>query len=382
MSGQSGPNLRCQSCGHTFALDSLVWRCFCGGIVDVKGTVIFPKEQLSQRPMNFWRYRESLALPDDGHIFSLGEVMTPLLESRFRHWNVSFKLEYMLPTGSYKDRGIAVCVNHLSSLGIQAVAEDSSGNAGASTAAYAAVADIYAQIFVPDGTSSAKVNQIRIYGAKCQLIPGTRSDSTREAQRARDGVYYMGHSLNPLFACGIKSIAYEIAEQSAWSPPDWIVTPLGGGSLVMGLIDGFNDLLAAGYVTTLPRILAVQSAACAPIYQAWVRNEHEVAAVESHPTLAEGVALLSPVRGNQVLQAIRRYNAIVLAVDDDELMSCWRDVAKIGHFIEPTSAVAVAGAWQAKERQNLFRPNQRVVIVVTGHGLKTKQSLIDSATIY
>ena len=340
---------------------------------------MFPKEQLAQRPMNFWRYREALALLEIAPPTSLGEVMTPLLNVRFRNWNVCLKLEYVLPTGSYKDRGIAVCLNHLSGLGVRTVSEDSSGNAGASTAAYASAAGIHANIYVPENTSPAKIGQIGIYGAQCHLVPGTRTESAREARREREGVHYIGHSWNPFFACGIRSVAYEIAEQSDWCPPDWIVTPAGGGSLVMGLVDGFTELLAAGYIDKLPRILAVQSAACAPIYQAWWRNDAAVTGVEPQQTYAEGVALPNPPRGTQVLQAIRRINGVMLAVNDAELLSCWRDMARSGLFMEPTSAIAVAGAWQATGSRGLIDPEQRVVILITGHGLKTKPTLMDHA---
>jgi threonine synthase len=304
--------------------------------------------------------------------------MTPLLKTRFRNWDVSLKLEYMLPTGSYKDRGIAVCINHLSESGVQSVSEDSSGNAGASTAAYTAAAGIHADIYVPEGTSPGKVNQIRVYGAHAHLISGTRTESAQEAQKAREGIHYIGHSWNPLFACGIKSVAYEIAEQSRWCPPDWVVTPAGGGSLVMGLIDGFTELLAVGYIQSLPRVLAVQSVACAPVYEAWSLNAPEVVGVELHQTYAEGVALPNPPRGTQVLQAIRRYNGTMLAVGDTELLSCWRDMAQMGIFIEPTSAVAVAGAWLARESRGLIKPEESVVILITGHGLKTNPTLMET----
>ena len=377
MGSSVGPVLQCQSCGTEFPLDANLWKCFCGGVVDVKRAAIFPRGQLARRPMNFWRYREALALPESAPRISLGEVMTPLLDVRFRDWNVHLKLEYVLPTGSYKDRGIAVCLNRLSESGVQAVAEDSSGNAGASTAAYAAAAGMHADIYVPEDTSPAKVDQIRIYGARCHLVPGMRTESARDAQREREGIQYIGHSWNPFFACGIKSVAYEIAEQSAWRPPDWIVTPAGGGSLVMGLVDGFTELLAAGYVERLPRILAVQSAACAPIHQAWARNDPEVTGVKPQQTYAEGVALPNPPRGTQVLQTIRRTNGVMLAVDDAELLSCWRDMARMGIFMEPTSAATVAGAWRARACRELIDAEQRVVILITGHGLKTKPTLMD-----
>ncbi len=376
MSALSAPFLRCWSCNESYPLDTAIWKCRCGGVLDVAGAAIFPKDQLAHRPMSFWRYREGLALPDSSPGVSLGEVMTPLLDARFRGWDVSLKLEYVLPTGSYKDRGVAVCLDVLARSGVSSVAEDSSGNAGASTAAYAAVAGIRADIYIPEGASPAKVNQIRIYGARCHLVPGTRTESAREAQAVRDGCRYIGHSWSPLFACGIKSLAYEIAEQRNWCAPDWIVTPAGGGSLVMGLIDGFADLLAAGYISRLPRILAVQSAACAPIHQAWHRGDAEIAGVPVAQTVAEGVALPHPPRGNQVLHALRRSNGTMLAVDDDELLSSWQDMARTGIFMEPTSAVAVAGAWLARSEMNMIEPDASVIIVVTGHGLKTKPTLL------
>jgi threonine synthase len=336
---------------------------------------MFPREELTSRPQSFWRYREALGLPDDMPLISLGEVMTPLTKICFRGWNIEIKLESLLPTGSYKDRGVAVCLSQLLALGIRHVAEDSSGNAGASTAAYAAAAGIRADIYVPASASPVKIDQARIYGARCQLVEGTRTESAAEAQRPRASVCYVGHSWHPLFACGIKSLAYEIAEQGGWSLPDWVVVPAGGGSLVLGLIDGFNELLAARYIERLPRILVVQSAACAPIYHAWIRGDGKISVVEVGPTVAEGVALPKPARGDQLLRAIYDYRATMVAVDDEQILSCWRDMARSGIFIEPTSAVAVAGGWLARER-GLLDPGANVSIVITGHGLKTSAKLL------
>ncbi|KAK4499313.1 hypothetical protein PRZ48_009826 [Zasmidium cellare] len=307
---------------------------------------------------------------------SLGEVMTPIRNVHFRGWRVSLKLEYVLPTGSYKDRGIAVCMTHLKALGVKKISEDSSGNAGASTAAYAAAAGIQAGIYVPEGTSPAKLGQIAVYGAELNEVAGTRSVSAKRAQDVPEGCRYIGHSWNPFFACGIKTIAYEIAEQTNWSPPDWIATPLGGGSLVLGLIDGFEELLSAGYIQKSPRILAVQSEACAPIYRAWIRDSYDVKPVTPQSTYAEGVALPSPARGSQILESIRRNNGIVAAVNDEDLLSSWKNMAHLGYLIEPTSAVAVAGAWQARQR-NQIGQGEDVLIVLTGNGLKTKPALLE-----
>ncbi|KAL2206860.1 threonine synthase [Sarocladium strictum] len=371
MTNSTGPVLQCYSCNEEFPLDSCKWVCPCDGVLDIVRTSIFPRDQLSSRPWNFWRYHEALAIGDDRPRASLGEVITPLLPAKFRDMNVQFKLEYLLPSGSYKDRGVAVCINQLLSHGITAVSEDSSGNAGASTAAYAAAAGMRADIFVPESTSPAKINQVRIYGAQCQLVPGDRTASAAEAQKPREGNLYIGHSWSPFFACGIKSVAFEIAEQSNWTPPDWIVTPAGGGSLVMGLIEGFRDLHSARYMTKLPRILVVQAEFCAPIHKAWTGGRSHVEAVEPQKTMAEGAALPDPCRGTQVLEAIRAYGASVMAVDEMELSSCWRDLAKVGIYVEPTSALAVAGAWLAKERDELIKEGESTVVLLTGHGLKT-----------
>jgi threonine synthase len=336
---------------------------------------MFPREQLKRRPKNFWRYSEALGLPDDMSLISLGEVMTPIIKICFRGWNIEVKLESLLPTGSYKDRGVAVCINQLSALGVSHIVEDSSGNAGAATAAYAAAARIRADIYVPTRASPAKVNQIRIYGGQCQLVEGTRTESAAEAQRRRADACYVGHSWHPFFACGIKSLAYEMAEQRDWCLPDWVVVPAGGGSLVLGLIDGFNELLAAKYIKRAPKILVVQSAACAPIFQAWVRGDGQISDVEARPTLAEGIALLKPARGDQVLRAIYDYQAMMIAVEEEQMLSCWKEMASIGIFIEPTSAAAVAGGWLARER-GLFGTEESVLIVITGHGLKTPAKLL------
>ena len=372
------PSLVCYSCRAEYPTDSLQWKCGCGGVLDVGGLPIFAREALSARPNSFWRYHEALGLKNLPEV-TLGEITTPLLPVVFRGVQMTLKLEYVMPTGSYKDRGIALCINQLASQGVRHIAEDSSGNAGASTAAYSAAAGIQANIFVPAKTSASKVNQIRMYGAECHSVPGPRPESTKEAQRPREGVQYIGHSWNPWFACGIKSIAYEIAEQYNWTPPDWIAVPCGGGSLVMGIIDGFNDLLAAGFVSRAPRLLVVQSAACDPIYRSWVEGAATVTPIVPKDSLAEGVSLPAPIRGNQVLDAIRRHDCKMVRIDDEELLSCWKDMARRGVYMEPTSAIIVAGAWKACDSLGFIGKEEKVLAVVTGHGLKTKPSCVELA---
>ena len=338
---------------------------------------MFPRVELDQRPPNFWRYREALGLTAESPLVSLGEVMTPLLPIKFRTRHLTLKMEQFLPTGSYKDRGLAVCMTHMRAQGVKVVREDSSGNAGASTAAYSAMAAIQAEIYVPSHASTSKINQIRMYGARCHLVPGARANSTTEGQTAGEG-RYVGHSWNPFFACGVKSVAFEIAEQTNWEPPDWVVTPVGGGGLVMGMLDGFDELLKAGYIRVAPRILGVQSAACAPIYEAWSRGEITVSKVTAEDTLAEGIALTEPCRGAQILDGLRKHNGIMNKVEEKDILRTWKEMASHGLFVEPTSAVGVCGAWQALQAGTI-KEHESVVVIVTGHGLKTKDSVAELA---
>lgn len=147
---------------------------------------------------------------------------------------------------------------------------------------------------------------------------------------------------------------------------------------MLGLIDGFAELLSGGYISKLPHILVVQSAACAPIYAAWFKGDEHVLGIDvtqQQKTYAEGVALPNPARGNQVLQAIRHCDGKMIAVDDSELLASWRDMARKGISMEPTSAVGVAGAWMAKEK-NWIRQEESILILVTGHGRKTSPTLL------
>ena len=371
-------HLECYVCSAHYALDDDRWKCSCGGALDVRGTPMFTQASLANRPPNFWRYREALGLPTDMAAVSLGEVMTPLLPITFREYKFTLKLEQYLPSGSYKDRGVAVCVTQMAAQEVNAVHEDSSGNAGASTAAYAARGGMRAEIYVPASASTSKINQIRMYGAKCRLVPGPRQQSTIEAQKPNEKSRYIGHSWSPFFACGVKSVAYEIAEQTNWDPPDWVVTPAGGGGLVLGMVDGFGDLLEAGYIKKIPKILAVQSALCAPIYDAWSNGATSVTRVSPQPTVAEGLALSDPSRGDQVLEAIRRNNGRMAKVTEQELMSVWSEMAGLGVFVEPTSAVAGAAAWQAK-RDGTIGEDESVLVIITGHGLKAKDTIVQGA---
>ena len=328
-----------------------------------------------------WRYRE--ALPAFEEAVSLGEQPTPLVAvppREFGRDGVLFKCEYTLPTGSYKDRGAATLVSYLKSTGVTEAVEDSSGNAGASMAAYCARAGIGLKVFCPQSASAGKLTQIRLYGAGLVRVPGPRPRATEALLEHVEaaGSAYASHLWHPLFLEGIRTMAYEIAEQLGWSAPDYVLCPVGAGSILLGLFDGFSDLLAAGVVNRLPRLVAVQagnvSAVCAAVRTGAGRVEP---ARDPQPTLAEGIALPAPVRDREVLQAIRGSGGTAVSVGEGEIASGAAALGRAGFCVEPTSAVVWPGLRKLIESDSPPPPGASIVVVLSGHGLKASPALAE-----
>jgi threonine synthase len=292
---------------------------------------------------------------------TLGEGMTPLIPALDgRMW---FKVESANPSGSFKDRGAAVLLTHLAHAGVREVAEDSSGNAGAAVAAYSARAGIAASIFVPEATSPGKLAQVAAYGARAVRVPGTR-DAVAEAAQTSPGTY-ASHCWHPLFFHGVKTLAYELWEQLGWRGPDWVVTPVGHGTLLLGLALGFRELHGAGVIDRLPRLLGVQTVGCAPLAgPALARPPGR------GDTIAEGIRIRTPVRGPEIQAAVRESGGQWAIVDDDEIRRAQARLGEEGCFVEPTAAVAPAAAWRLRN-EDAIPPGDLVVVPLTGHGLKT-----------
>ncbi|MEM9982561.1 MAG: pyridoxal-phosphate dependent enzyme, partial [Bacteroidota bacterium] len=159
----------------------------------------------------------------------------------FDNFKIHLKLDFLFPTGSYKDRGASVMISKVKELGIDKVVQDSSGNAGASVAAYCAKAGIACDIYAPKCTSQAKLTQIKMYGATLHLIDGTREDTAQAALEAAQKSYYASHCWNPYFFQGTKTFAFEIAEQMGWKAPDTVILPAGNGTLLIGAYIGFRE---------------------------------------------------------------------------------------------------------------------------------------------
>jgi threonine synthase len=306
----------------------------------------------------------------------MGEGFTPLIESRFGNRPVQLKLDYLCPSGSYKDRGSAVLLSKLKEWGVSRIIEDSSGNAGASIAAYAALAGIEADIYVPASASAGKIAQIEAYGARLMRIHGSREDTTSAAMAAATTIFYASHNWSPYFLAGMKTAAYEIAEQSDWNPPEYVVLPSGGGGLLVGMYLGFREMRDAGYIPRLPRLIAVQAAACAPVYRAWAAGLPDVAQVQKQPTAAEGISVAKPVRGKAILHAVRDTGGMVCTVEEHEIWETMETLGARGLYVEPTAAAAPAALLRLWERGTIDSA-ARVVVVLTGSGLKATDKIVE-----
>jgi threonine synthase len=301
-----------------------------------------------------------------------------MLELDFSGKKVLVKQEQLFQTGSYKDRGATVLISKANELGEGHVVEDSSGNAGCAIAAYAAAAGIGCDIYVPSGTSLNKLVQLELYGANVIKVPGSREDTAAAGELAADKCYYASHYWNPFFFHGTKTLAFEICEQLGWSAPDCVVLPVGNGTLVLGAFIGFSELRKADIIEDVPKIIAVQAANCAPLANAFLDGFDRLPknpSVEFENTVAEGIEIAEPVRGNQILNAVKETNGSFITVTEKEIAAALLEVGKNGFYIEPTSAATIAGL--KKYIHSGSGPgDEALVTVFTGHGLKSTEKML------
>jgi threonine synthase len=370
--------LICTRCKAAFPLNEQIWRCpQCGSFLDIQFTPVFDLVKIKGRRATLWRYREALPIEHDKAIVTFDEGFTSLLEVRFGGRPAWIKQDHLFPTGSYKDRGATILISKMKEIGISHCVEDSSGNAGCAVAAYCARAGIGCDIFVPADTAKAKLAQIQLYGATLARIPGSREDTAAAVMAAAQSHYYASHSWNPFFFQGTKTFAFEICEQLGWQAPDVVVLPVGNGTLLLGAHLGFAELAQAGIIRKEPRLVAVQSINCAPLAQAWAQNLPEIPLIIKKDTLAEGIAIAAPVRGRQIVDAVRQTGGEFITVSDAEIKASLKDLCSQGFYIEPTSAAVTAGVDKFLAASHR---DEMVVSVFTGSGLKATEKMLALAS--
>ncbi len=319
--------------------------------------------------------RSPLPLRAPGAAVSLGEGGTPVVRldglcGRLGLGSLWAKLESSNPTGSFKDRGTAVMVSALAEHGVRGFVEDSSGNAGASAAAYAARAGMTAHVFVPESAPAGKISQIAVFGASVHRVPGPRERATDAARlfAADSGLAYASHNLSPYFIEGVRSCADEAVDQLGREAPDHVVIPVGNGSLIIAFHLALARLVDSGLIESMPRLHAVQASAVRPIVAAW--SGAEWAPEPGTSTIAGGIASAAPPRMPQIQAALRETGGTAIAVEDADTLR-WRGLLaeREGVYAEPTSAAAFAGLEGLVER-GLMEPGESVLVPVTGSGLK------------
>lgn len=368
-------NYICTKCGKKHDPKTLIFRCPCGGMLDLDNFGISLSEKdIIKDEYSLFRYIKALPFREDFTLWkgiSMGEGLTPIVPLDADNSNLLVKLDYLMPTLSFKDRGAVVLIAKAKELGVKKVIQDSSGNAGTSIAAYASRADIQCDIYVPENTSHKKIGQIASYGANIHVIEGSREDTAKAALVAanKGEAFYASHVYNPFFYQGTKTYIYEVYEQLKGEMPDVLVIPVGNGTLVLGTYYGLKDLFNAGLISKMPQIIAVQSQNCAPIYKAFVEKRDYVEEIQTTPTLAEGIAIAEPKRGKQILAAIRATKGKIIVSPEDEILNTMKSLSNKGFFVEPTTAATFAGYAKYVEQDKSLL-NKKVLIPLCGSGLK------------
>lgn len=358
----------CPKCGRRESTTTRKAHCDCGGLwrLDFKPEK-FDLSKIDCDEWSLFRYRAFMALEDESwRSVSLGEGMSPIVRL---DENVLLKMDYFMPTLSFKDRGAAVLVAHCKSIGVDKVVQDSSGNAGNAVAAYCAKAGISCEIFVPEGTSPKKIDMIRAHGATCTVVPGSRdhcADVCREKVE-REGVYYANHVYNPFFYEGTKTYIYETYEQLHRIPEN-ILVPVGNGTLFLGVMHALEHLLESGCIDHMPQIIALQTETCDPLLKAAEHGLSEPAKVQPAPTIAEGIAIGKPMRGSEILEFVRKYQIRFIHAPEDRILDARSKLALKGVYCEHTTAANYAAYLAYCEK---YGPTPDCLITMCGAGLKS-----------
>lgn len=364
----------CIRCGKTHKPEESLIRCKkCSGPLDIiydykKIEEVILKESFVRGIPWHWKYWMFYPLIDLSKKVTLIEGGTPLIKSNYfsnKNKEVWLKYEGLNPTGSFKDRGTTVEVSKAVELEMKQVCCASTGNMGASVAAYCAKAGIKCKIFLPKDFTGPKIKQIQICGADIIRVKGGYSQAAKEceAYSKRTGTYLMGDY--PYREEGEKSVGFEIADQMNWKVPNYIVCPMGNGTLIYAIWDAFNDLKKVGMIDNLPKMIGIQSSGCSPIYNAFKNKKKTIEPIKNPKTIATAMECEDPLDGLKALNALRKSKGMAEKVTDQKMIGAIKLLAsKEGLYVEPAGAASTAGLLKLKNLRG------KIVCILTGHGLK------------
>ena len=312
----------CRRCGARAPIVLDRFRCDCGAALDLDfESRPLDRGSLSRRPPSLLRYREALPLPDRMPPETMGGGVAPVVADVLGSTPVRLALEFVSPTGSFKDRGASLLVPAASALGASLLVDDTSGNAGIALAAHAGRAGLPVRIVVPEDAPPAKPRIAARLGAQVVAGAGGRAGAAAAALgEISEGVFYASHAWSPFFLHGAKTFAYSLAEALLFEAPGAVIVPVGNGGLLLGAALGFGELLRHRLIDRFPALVAVQAERCAPIARAFADGSGAVGApCEEGPTSADGVRVSAPPRGAEVLDAVRRSGGVVASVSEEEI---------------------------------------------------------------
>src|SRR6185503_14078574 len=335
------------------------------------------------RDPSIWRWFEFFPVAERASIVSLGEGNTPLIHAarlgeKLGIADLYLKNDTVLPTGSLKDRSNSVGLSVALELGFKTAAVMSTGNAAASVAAYAAATGIKSVVLVPKGTAPSKITQARAYGATVIVVDGDFDYEVAKLYKAaiQEFGWYDCLSSNPYRDEGKKSYAYEMVDQFDGRIPDWVIHPTAGGTGIYAMWKGYKEFLSLGWIDRVPKLVAAQSEAAAPIVAAFEKGLSDVEPVIARDTVAESIQVGNPVSlGWRALAAIRESKGAAVAVNDGEILEAQSLTGRLtGIFAEPAAATSVAVAKNLRV-EGIIGPDDCVVCNLTGHGLKQPEAI-------
>jgi threonine synthase len=383
--------LRCRECARTYPAEALHVCDFCFGPLEVtydyeRIASVVTRERISAGPRTIWRYADLLPVADEAPV-SLGAGFTPLvradhLAAELGLRDLWIKDDTANPTGSFKDRVVSVALTKARQLGFKVAACASTGNLANSVAAHAARAGMDSVVLIPSNLETAKITMTSVYGGRVIAVNGSYDDVNRlcaELTSEQPSWAFVNVNVRTYYAEGSKTLAFEVAEQLGWQTPDHVVVPIGSGSQLTKVAKGFQELYEVGLLDEEPsvRISGAQAAGCAPVATAFAEGTDVIRPVKPD-TIAKSLAIGNPADGWYALDTIRKSSGACAAVTDAEVIEGIRLLARTeGIFAETAGGVTIATLAKLVA-EGVISPDERVVAMVTGHGLKTVEALATS----
>jgi threonine synthase len=376
-------HLECTRCEKEHSADIVQTTCnACSGVLFARYRLTdaanyLSKQTLQNRQSTMWRYRELLPVKEDSNIITLGEGFTPILRLRKAGnttglRNLCMKDDGLIPTGTFKARGMASAISKSKELGVKEVVVATAGNAGAAMSAYASVANLASHVFMPKDTPAPIRLECEIYGADVNLIDGSISDAARVAEESarREGWLNLSTMKEPYRVEGKKTMGFEIAEQYAWALPDVIVYPTGGGTGIVGMWKAFDELEELGLISgNRPRMVSVQSKTCAPKVKAVQEGKESCEFWDNPTTIAAGLRVPKPYGDYLIIRTITESHGTAVAVSDNEMVTAMKEFARMeGVWMCPEGAATYASLIRLKET-GFLDGDESILLYNTGLGI-------------